>query len=79
LLHFVRGCISSLLENSSILKTCEFIVYLNHVFSCTSLGGINIRMLGFVIQVISIYILRPGAGCIKLLLNHFFNHYFVVK
>ena len=22
---------------------------------------------------------RPGAGCIKLLINHFFNHYFVVK
>ena len=30
---------------------------LNDVVSCTSLGGINIRMLGFVIQVI-IYILR---------------------
>jgi hypothetical protein len=32
-------------------------VDLNDVVSCTSLGGINIRMLGFVIQVI-IYILR---------------------
>ena len=32
--------------------------FLNDVVSCISLGGINIRMLGFVIQVI-IYILRP--------------------
>ena len=28
---------------------------LNDVVSCTSLGGINIRMLGFVIQVIIVY------------------------
>jgi hypothetical protein len=35
---------------------------MNDVVSCTSLGGINIRMLGFVIQVI-IYILRSlGNG-----------------
>jgi hypothetical protein len=33
-------------------------VDLNDLDSCTSLGGINIRMLGFVIQV-TIYILRP--------------------
>jgi hypothetical protein len=43
------------------LKTCKKIgrpkMDLNDVVSCTSLGGINIRMLGFVIQVI-IYILR---------------------
>ena len=42
---------------SCIIKT---IVYFNDLVSCTSLGGINIRVLGFVIQVsIYIYILRP--------------------
>ena len=38
------------------IPMCD-VVDLNDVVSCTSLGGINIRMLGFVIQVI-IYILR---------------------
>jgi hypothetical protein len=48
---------------SSYCKTIRLILALTQamtfidVVSCTSLGGINIRMLGFVIQVI-IYILR---------------------
>jgi hypothetical protein len=46
------------LELSKILWNALIILLdLNDVVSCTSLGGINIRMLGFVIQVI-IYILR---------------------
>jgi hypothetical protein len=43
-------------------------MYLNDVVSCTSLGGINIRMLGFVIQVI-IYILRPDQERLRKMLH----------
>ena len=55
-------------------KSANFKEDLNDVVSCTSLGGINIRMLGFVIQVM-IYILRPEIP--ENLVLHFWQSFLV--
>ena len=64
-------------DNQTVSLTLTQTHHLNSTFynmdfkdldSCTSLGGINIRMLGFVIQV-NIYILRAKYMNLQLQLN----------